>query len=945
MKALQTVIEIVDAGSANPPALTRRQLMTWLAASAALASAGCSRPPEGETHPFVQMPEMGLGGEALYYASSFVRNGFAHGVLIGTREGRPIKIEGNPLHPASLGGTDVFAQASILQLWDPERAQTVLQRNEAGAAALPSTWSAFDAAWQQRAALLRERRGAGLRVLTGTVTSPTLQAQLAALAREFPAAVVHRHDPLAPVQQSNGTQLAFGRALRLVHDAARARLVVALGGDPFTQPQDGVRLSADWARARSADGDGKGARLIAIETTPGLFGARADERRALPPSAIEAMLERIAARCGVAGLAPAPAEPDAFETRLTAAIQVAGPDTLLIGGEALSARAHAVICLLHQQLGAWNRTVRAIAPPEGEAHALSELVEAIGRGEVDTLLVLEANPAYDAPGELDMARAMAQVPFTVRAGLYDDETSLCCHWHLPLSHGFEQWSDARAFDGTASLIQPAIAPLFDTRSAIELFAALLNDPERNGRMLVRRQWRTAAGDDRAFEDFWRRSLRSGCIEGTSTAFLEVEAATLPPAEALSPSPSAPSDLVAVFPPDPCVGDGAFANNGWLQELPRPFTQITWANAVQIGPMTAARLGVTSGDVVSVRTSEHGVDAPVWVQQAHAEDAVTLPLGLGRRHGGKVAAGIGFDAYPLRPHKAPTATVSLRKTGRRTEFARTQQVLEQHGRELARSVPATRPELPAEPTHPSLYPPLAAPDGPAWGMAIDLDACIGCNACTVACQAENNIPVVGADQVARGRVMHWIRIDHYEEEAPGATASGVFQPVPCMHCENAPCEIVCPVGATVHDSEGLNVQVYNRCVGTRFCSNNCPYKVRRFNFLQYSDAQTETYKAQRNPDVTVRARGVMEKCTYCVQRVTRARLLSEKNGQPLADGDVVTACQSACPTGAIHFGDIRDPASAVSRAKASPRNYTLLGELNTRPRTTYLARVRPDEGTA
>jgi Fe-S-cluster-containing dehydrogenase component len=986
MKPTQTVIEIVPAeaaaaaeGAEGTPggfALTRRQAMTWMAASAALASAGCSRPPDDQVHPFVRMPEAGTGGEALYYASSFVRNGFAHGVLVGTREGRPIKIEGNPLHPASLGRTDVFAQASVLQLWDPERSQVVRHREKASGPALPSTWGAFDAAWQQRAAALRSREGTGLRVLTGCVTSPTLQAQLDALLVRFPKAVLHRHDPRQAANAWRGTELAFGRPLRLRHDAAQARLVVALDADPFSGGPDSIRFAADWARARHEAREaaaGGAARLVAVETTPGLFGARADERLALPPRDIEALVARVAALCGVEGAGGESATPDAADTanpatatdtttvtafaaRLAAALQVAGAGALVIAGESLSPRTHALVCALHQRLGAWDRTVQAIDPPEGtRARPLAELLDAVGRREVDTLLVLDTNPAYDAPGELQVAQALSRVPFVAHAGLYDDETAHCSHWHLPLSHVYEQWSDARAFDGSASLVQPAIAPLYDTRSAHELLASLLDDPVRSGRELVRRQWRAEGQGDDAFEAFWRKTLRAGRVEGSAFAPVSAGTASVPAAGATLRE----GGLVAVFVPDPCVGDGAFANSGWLQELPRPLTQITWANALHLGPRTAQALGLRSGDVVAATAAGRSVEAPVWVQAAHAEGAATLPLGLGRRNAGQVGNSVGFDAYALRPADDAPVSLQLRATGRRTEFARTQTAMEQQGRELARSVPASHAVIAPEPPAPSLYPATEKHSDIAWGMAIDLDACIGCNACTVACQAENNIPVVGADQVARGRVMHWIRIDRYEEpevpappetpETPGtpgtpgmAHGTSVFQPVPCMHCENAPCEIVCPVGATVHDSEGLNVQVYNRCVGTRFCSNNCPYKVRRFNFLQYSDELTDTLKAQRNPEVTVRARGVMEKCTYCVQRVTRARLLAEKSGTPLADGDVVTACQSACPTAAIHFGNVADPRSAVSRAKASARHYAMLGELNTRPRTTYLARVVADK---
>jgi len=951
MKPQQRVIEIVPSSGrpSHDPArpaggVTRRQALSLMAASLALASGGCTRPDPGEAHPFVRMPEAGYGGDALYYATSHLRDGFAYGVLVGTREGRPVKIEGNPLHPASLGRTDAFMQASVLDLWDPDRSQVVLQRDDGTTAARPSTWSSFDLAWQRQAQHLRARSGAGLRVLLSPSTSSTLQAQLLMLKERFPQAQLHRHAPLAPMHA--GPLLASGRLGRAVPDFTRADLVLAFGDDPFSAGPGSVRCAADWARARAAGPIGTAARLIAVETTPGLFGARADDRLALPPAAIEALVERLAAACGVAGADDAslpPATQIAFEQRLLAAVRAAGPNTLCLAGPAHSARCHALLDALHRRLGAVGRTVRYIATPDGDALADAlALREAIDRGEVDTLLVLGGNPAYDAPGALQMAETLARVPFSVHLGLYADETSKCCRWHLPMSHVYEQWSDARAFDGSASLIQPVITPLYDTRSVHELLASMLDDATRNARELVRRQWRREGQDEASFEGFWRESLRQGVIEGSAYPAESPADAPLPSAVPTGPA----GTLRAVFAPDASIADGSCANNGWLQELPRPFTRITWGNALHLGPATAASLGLRSGEVVRATVGSRTIEAPVWVQATHAEDAATLPLGYGRTAGGRVAVGIGFDAYALRPAGDDNAPLTLQSTGRRVAFARTQQNLSQEGRALARTVPASRPAIGPEPAAASLYPPVETAPRHAWAMTIDLDACIGCNACTAACQAENNIPVVGAEQVALGRVMHWIRVDHYAA-APGqaAGASGVFQPVPCMHCENAPCEIVCPVGATVHDSDGLNLQVYNRCVGTRFCSNNCPYKVRRFNFLQYSDDHTASLAAQRNPDVTVRVRGVMEKCTYCVQRISQARLMSEKSGRPLSDGDIVTACQSACPTAAIHFGDLADPASDVRRTKDSPRHYALLGELNTRPRTTYLARVQRDKDAA
>jgi molybdopterin-containing oxidoreductase family iron-sulfur binding subunit len=522
-------------------------------------------------------------------------------------------------------------------------------------------------------------------------------------------------------------------------------------------------------------------------------------------------------------------------------------------------------------------------------------------------------------------------------------------WHLPASHDYESWGDARGHDGTASVLQPAILPLYDTRSALEWLAFLASEAPRDGHALVQETWRArfapsaptasvpsatdaATAGPTAFDAWWQRTLRSGLVEGSAAPPLSLSLRSLPAPAGTSPPTTI--GLVAVFGADAATDAGRFSNNGWLQELPRPFTALTWGNAAHVGPKTAARLELAGGDVVRVGDGTRAIEAPLWVLAEHAEGVVSLPLGYGRSAAGQVGDGVGFDANVLRPADSAPVAVSLARTQRTHRFAVTQHRLDQQGRELARSVVAAA-ALPAQPANPSLYGRSQSFEH-AWAMTIDLDACIGCSACTIACQAENNIPVVGAAEVARGREMHWIRVDRYAGEEEGG--GSIFQPVPCMHCEQAPCEVVCPVGATVHDSEGLNVQVYNRCVGTRFCSNNCPYKVRRFNFLKHDDGRSETLKAMRNPEVTVRERGVMEKCTYCVQRLSRARLGAEKAGVAIADGDVLTACQSACPTQAIHFGDLRDAASDVARSKASPRHYAMLDELNTRPRTTYLARV-------
>jgi len=924
--------------------VNRRQALAAMAASMALANTACSPPPKLQAHPYVNLPEARGGGLPLYYASAFVRDGFALGVLVGTQQGRPIKIEGNAAHPSSLGATDIHAQASVLQLWDPDRSAVVRQRiaRNGDTRTAPrlgsSSWSAFEGAWRARAAARKESpERATLRVLTGPLTSPTERALIAKLIAGERGARWHVHAPLKDTAAEDGARLACGRAATPLLHLDQARCIFALAADPFSDGPGAVRHAMDWSSTRAATRDaanGRPATLFAAEATPGLFGARADHRIALSPARIEDLLWRVAAHwmphVGSADAPAADAPVAAFEARVVAALREAGDAALVIGGRGLSAQSHALIFALNERLGAIGRSMTLIAPPDEapQAGTLAELVDDLNAGRVDTLLVIGSNPAYDASPSLGMAHALERAPLLVHAGLHVDETAALAHWHLPLSHPYEAWGDALAHDGSATLLQPAILPLYDTRSSAELLALLADDPVRDGHSLVQRQWRAGRGGD--FEAFWRASLRTGVVADTSSPALTPRISP-PPQQ----RPSAQSGLTALFVPDAAAHDGTFANNGWLQELPRPFTKLTWDNAALLSPATAARLRLVTGDIVKLQVEGRAVEAPVWVLAQQADDVVTLPLGGGRRQAGRVGDGVGFDAFALKPVAASAAPVALSHTGRQHAFAVTQHEIDQHGRELLRTV-APGVGLPRPKAHAELYPPFESPVH-AWAMVIDLDACIGCNACTIACQAENNIPVVGKSEVARGRDMHWIRVDRHDLEEIGNSA---FQPVPCMHCEQAPCEVVCPVGATVHDSEGLNVQVYNRCVGTRFCSNNCPYKVRRFNFLQYADETTETLKAQRNPDVTVRQRGVMEKCTYCVQRIARARQHAQREDGALADGDVVTACQAACPTRAIRFGDKNDPHSDVVQARASARHYAMLDELDTKPRTTYLARIRP-----
>ncbi len=640
--------------------------------------------------------------------------------------------------------------------------------------------------------------------------------------------------------------------------------------------------------------------------------------------------------------------------------------SLVLAGEAESPAVHALAHAMNAALNNWGETIFAIDPieakPGSQLTDLSQLVKDMNAGRVSTLVMLGGNPVYDAPADLKFGAALEKVKLRVHQSLYQDETSVACHWHVPAAHYLESWSDARAFDGTASIVQPLIAPLYDGKSAHEVLAAFSPNPERSGYELVRATWQKEMKGD--FESSWRKALHDGVIEGTAfppRAAKPAAARTNPaqitsepleetPTSAQSPAPSAPSSsLEIVFRPDPKIYDGRFANNGWLQELPHPITKLTWENAALVSLATAASLGLHKEDIVELSYRGARVRAPVWIEAGLPDNSVTVYLGYGRTRAGHFGNGSGFDAYRIRPSTTPWwgSGVELTKTGQRRELACTQLHQNMEGREIVRAatveefrrnpkfVYAREKPLPAEMT---LYPHYPS-DTYAWGMAIDLNSCIGCNACVVACQAENNIPIVGKDQVHRGREMHWLRIDHYYGGDP-ANPQHFYQPVPCMHCEKAPCEQVCPVAATVHSAEGLNDMVYNRCVGTKYCSNNCPYKVRHFNFYHYSTQfRAPSMKMLANPDVTVRWRGVMEKCTYCVQRITSAKIDADIGNRRVRDGEITPACAQACPAQAIVFGDLADGESRVSKLRRDPRNYSLLEELGTRPRTTYLGALR------
>jgi molybdopterin-containing oxidoreductase family iron-sulfur binding subunit len=972
----------------NP--VTRRQFLTLMGASLALAGlSGCStRPaPIGKIMPYVRAPEELVPGRPLFFATAMTLGGIATGVLVESHEGRPTKVEGNPDHPGSLGATDLFAQASVLGLYDPDRSQTVTY--------LGHTRSWDGAIVEIRTKILDPqgpRRGAGLRILTETVTSPTLADQFQILRKQFPEARWHQYEPAGRDGVLAGARLAFGEPVHTVHDLTKADVVLALDADFLACGPGSVRYAHDFmSRRRVRSGKTEMNRLYVVECTPTNTGAKADHRLGLHAADIERFARALAARLGVKGM-------NADDTWTNhkwlapLAADLRPGRSLVLAGDQQPPVVHALAHAINQSLGNVGQTVRYTAPleaaPEDQGQSLARLVEDMAAGRVEALVIVGGNPVYTAPADLQFDRHLQRVPLRLHLGLYQDETARQCHWHVPEAQYLEAWSDARGYDGTVTVMQPLIAPLYGGKSVHELISVFTNRVEVPGYETVRAYWRRhwqGQGASGTFEDFWQTALHDGVIAGTA---LPTRSVTLRTSWAggTTTNIARPSldNLEILFRPDPTVYDGRFANNGWLQELPKPLTKLTWDNAVLMSPNTAKELGLTEtpgwhggehGEVevtvVAVNYQGRTVNAPAWILAGHPDHSVTVHLGHGREFAGRVGNKTGFNVYALRTSRAPwfDTGVKITPTGERFTLACTQYhhlvtVPPAGDRHVVRTGTltefqkdphfATRPDIEEHEENTqearvplTLYPPEHQYPGYKWGMVIDLTACVGCKACVVACQAENNIPVVGKEEVTRGREMHWLRIDRYYR-GPPENPETYFQPVPCMQCEDAPCELVCPVGATVHSSDGLNDMVYNRCVGTRYCSNNCPYKVRRFNFLEFADFKTLSLKLLHNPDVTVRSRGVMEKCTYCVQRIRRAGIRAKREDRvdparpgvaPIYDGEVQTACQAACPAGAILFGDMNDPKSRIAQVKAEPHNYGLLGELNTKPRTTYLAAVR------
>jgi molybdopterin-containing oxidoreductase family iron-sulfur binding subunit len=991
--------------------VSRRKFLGVVAASVALAGMTSCRKPAREILPFNKRPDGMVPGLPREYATSLTRDGFAFGVLVRSNDGRPTKIEGNPLHPSSLGGTDSMLQAEILNLYDPGRSKHVRQRGQAapshasdghatahgGAAEVGTDFAKFQGFWSEHVQALAAKEGQGLHVLMPPTTSPTLLRLVETMRQTLPKMRFHRYSATASETSVEAARAVTGKAVLPQFDFTKADVVASFDSDFLGTDAPSLGWVRSWAKSRKiASRDGKVSRLYVAEATHTLTGSNADHRRRMSSGEVTAGLLALAAKMNVGG--PSMNQPLARFTAplfaadgtgkwlesLAADLTAAGPRGLVVVGPRQPLVAHAIAWAINSHLGSIGATkaMSAIEASEGVERRstfgdLAELAAAMKSGQVDTLICLGTNPVYDAPADFGFSDAYAKIPNTIHSGLWFDETAQASSWHIPMSHELEQWGDASAWDGTQSVIQPLIAPLHDaTRSPIEMLAALLGD-NREAYEIVRENWRERrAGSD--FESFWRKSLHDGVVAGRGVD-VGVSIDLLAVRSALDgySSPASPSkdSLEVVFRPCSKIWDGRYSNNAWQQEVPSAIERMTWDNAVFTSRKTAEDLGVSNGDVVKLTLDGRSVEGPIWIQPGHADYCVTLTFGYGRRLDAhcEVAQGRGFDVFPVRPSNAPWTARGARaeRTGRTYELVVTQEHGTMEGRALVREKSLDQfkssdwkavddsPLAKVAKLHgheekdvlKSLWTERDYSTGYRWGMVIDLSSCTGCGACVTACVAENNIPMVGKEQVATNREMFWNRIDRYFEgvekksglltiHEPSDEPRVVYQMVPCMQCENAPCESVCPVAATVHSPEGLNDMVYNRCIGTRYCSNNCPYKVRRFNWFNFNKDHSPERKLQFNPEVTVRARGVMEKCTYCVQRINSGKFKAKSEGRKLRDlVDVRTACQQVCPAEAITFGDLNDPDSAVAKLSNSDLNYAMLSELNVKPRTTYLAKIR------
>ncbi len=1030
--------------------LSRRNFMQLMGASLALAGFGLSgcRRPEAHLVPYSKAVEWTIPGKNVFYATNMPRRRGAMALVASTTEGRPIKLEGNALHPLSNGATDPFAQCALLDLYDPDRARFFLHEGKVVDA------QRFTEFMATATAVMKVNGGEGVAILSEGSSSPTHDRLKAEVAKQFPKLTWAVYDPLLPSNGTAATRAAFGDGVRLLPRLDRADVILSLDSDFLFLEEGGVESTRDFTnRRRVAKATDSMNRLYVVENHYTITGGMADHRLRCPASQIGALAVAIAKKIGgggplaeLAGTFPADAATrfsgqDEWLNACVADLVAAKGKSLVLTGPRQSAAVHMLVHAINGALGNIGHTLVAHAAPApggAEPTSISSLAELIDAKKVQTLFILGGNPVYNALANLDWAAKQKNVPTVVRVGYHEDETSEGARWHVPMSHFLEQWGDVRAADGTYGVIQPMILPLFGGYSDLEVMGLLLGKEKHDRPDEVRATFNEISKGGSGQPDLaWNAFLRDGFLP--NSALPEVETANFNVGAAKgyldqhhvdNPFPAALGDgIEVVLINDYKVDDGRYANNGWLQEMPHPITKLTWDNAALISPAMARRLGLnvaafdvhhngafaegnyTQGDLVTITTGEgRKITVPVLISPGHADNSISIALGYGRTRTGRVGRNTGFNAYPLRTAQNTyfATDVKVDKAGGSYQLVSTQQHQAMEGRNLVREMPIETYRKEAGfneeggrsfvqlfgmdahiPPNVSLYrnPPLDAQH--QWGMAIDLNTCTGCNACVVACQSENNIPVVGKDQVSKGRNMQWIRIDRYYSTVENGDPNHdptldddpqiLTQPVTCHHCENAPCETVCPVNATIHTEEGLNAMAYNRCIGTRYCSNNCPYKVRRFNFFNYNERSIEPIekdslmgpvwagksqaylgpfgkngmdeikKLSKNPNVTVRMRGVMEKCTFCVQRIEEAKIEQLQVARDSANTMVprdsfTTACAQVCPAGAIVFGNVADPESKVSQVKAQDRDYKMLEYLNIRPRLSYQARLRnPNPG--
>ncbi|MBD3166421.1 4Fe-4S dicluster domain-containing protein [bacterium] len=952
--------------------LSRRSFLQLMGASMAMAGlVGCRRPEE-KIVPYVDAPEGIVYGKPQHYATTMPFGTSAYGALVASFEGRPQKADGNELHPSTLGGSNVFLQASILNLFDPDRSREVRRDGAI------KTWDSFVEWWREYGSKFEENEGKGLAVMSEAFSSPTLMRLKNAFLEKYPKADWVSYDAVNDYNVFKGLKLAYGDDLRAEHHFDEAKMILSLDSDFLLMEAESPVNAKSFIKGRKAKGKSTTmSRLYQVEATHSLTGANADHRLRLQSRQIGAFLGAVLMRLRErGGLIVAGAEPwvgagseslkgvdEEFIDTVAAELLKWREHALVLAGRRQPPEVHAVCAAINDALGAVNRTVSYRPAKDVSINSPAEFSDwsmRMRKSQFDTVFFLGGNPEYASGEDYGIADHLSRTRHSVHFSSFYDETSQHTEWHIPRSHWLEAWGDARAANGMLSVQQPLIAPLFKTISDVEMFHFIATNERGRGYDIVRDSWRDTVA---LGENAWQRVLHDGVQAGSEEPVVRPRlsgsnlAAHLREKQPLR-FVAEKNNYELIFAADMSMWDGSFANNGWLQEYPDPITKLTWDNAVWMSQPSADEIGCENGEIVEVVYRGQKLDIPAWIVPGHADKSFTLPLGYGRTHAGRVGNGRGYNTYKLRSWTNPNFDIgaTIKPTGRKVDLASTQDHWSMEGRALAREARVEqyreKPDFAKYMVHQynpqSLWDEHQYTEGYQWGMTVDLNACIGCGACAIACQSENNIAVVGKDQVMNGREMAWMRIDRYFK-GPVEDAGTIFQPVMCQHCEMAPCEQVCPVVATVHDQEGINAMVYNRCIGTRYCANNCPYKVRRFNFFNFTkrtpwneggngNDYPELVKMTQNPDVTVRSRGVMEKCSFCIQRINRAKQEANVENREVRDGEVKSACQVACPTHAITFGNINDDKSAVSRRKHDPRNYQLLQEVNTRPRTTYLARI-------